>query len=64
LTGYTFGGFFALFLLPKTSQTRSNALIICGILSILGAVWFSAQLPSVSRWIARETKSAQIPVVP
>jgi hypothetical protein len=25
LTGYTFGGFFALFLLPKTSQTRSNA---------------------------------------
>jgi CHAT domain-containing protein len=25
LTGYTFGGFFALFLLPKTSQTRSYA---------------------------------------
>jgi hypothetical protein len=24
LTGYTFGGFFALFLLPKTSQTRSK----------------------------------------
>jgi MFS family permease len=29
----------------------ANALIICGSLIILGALWFSAQLPEVSRWI-------------
>ena len=57
-----FGNLFAGTLANSFGAT--NALIICGILSILGAVWFSAQLPSVSRWIARETKSAQIPVVP
>jgi len=57
-----FGNLFAGTLANSFGPT--NALIICGILSILGAVWFSAQLPSVSRWIARETKSAQIPVVP
>ncbi|AUB35094.1 putative arabinose efflux permease, MFS family [Nostoc flagelliforme CCNUN1] len=31
----------------------TNALIVCGSLIILGAFWFSAQLPAVSRWIAR-----------
>lgn len=31
----------------------TNALIVCGSLIILGALWFSAQLPAVSRWIAR-----------
>ncbi|MEH2358877.1 MFS transporter [Nostoc sp.] len=31
----------------------TNALIVCGNLSILGALWFSAQLPAVSRWIDR-----------
>ncbi|MHC5729505.1 MAG: MFS transporter, partial [Nostoc sp.] len=31
----------------------TNALIVCGSLNILGALWFSAQLPAVSRWIAR-----------
>ncbi|MHC5771990.1 MAG: MFS transporter [Nostoc sp.] len=31
----------------------TNALIVCGSLIILGAFWFSAQLPAVSRWITR-----------
>ncbi|MUH00401.1 MFS transporter [Scytonema sp. UIC 10036] len=31
----------------------TNALIVCGSLSLLGALWFSTQLPAVSRWIAR-----------
>jgi uncharacterized membrane protein YdjX (TVP38/TMEM64 family) len=35
LTGYTFGGFFALFLLPKTSQTRSEAVAIDGFKIVL-----------------------------
>ncbi|MCG6136512.1 MAG: MFS transporter [Nostoc sp. LLA-1] len=29
----------------------TNALIVCGSISILGALWFSTQLPVVSRWI-------------
>ena len=32
----------------------TNALIVCGSLIILGALWFSAQLPGVGRWIAGE----------
>lgn len=35
----------------------TNALIICGSLIILGALWFSTQLLVVSRWIAGELKS-------
>ncbi|QLE58374.1 MFS transporter [Nostoc sp. TCL26-01] len=31
----------------------TNALIVCGSLSILGALWFSSQLPAVRLWIAR-----------
>jgi MFS family permease len=31
----------------------TNALIVCGSLNILGALWFFAQLPAVSRWIDR-----------
>ncbi|MEH2052807.1 MFS transporter [Nostoc sp.] len=31
----------------------TNALIVCGSLSMLGALWFSTQLPAVSRWIDR-----------
>ncbi|BAY78211.1 hypothetical protein NIES25_46820 [Nostoc linckia NIES-25] len=30
----------------------TNALIVCGSMSILGSLWFSTQLPAVSRWIA------------
>ncbi|MBD2518558.1 MFS transporter [Nostoc sp. FACHB-973] len=33
----------------------TNALIVCASMIILGALWFSAQLPVVSRWIAYET---------
>ncbi|MFN5964032.1 MAG: MFS transporter, partial [Pseudanabaena sp.] len=57
-----FGNLFAGTLANSFGAT--NALIICGVLSIFGAVWFSAQLPSVSRWIDRETKSLQIPASP
>ncbi|MBD2472845.1 MFS transporter [Nostoc sp. FACHB-145] len=38
----------------------TNALIICGSLIILGSLWFSAQLPGVRRWIARETSSLSL----
>lgn len=31
----------------------TNALIVCGSLSMLGALWFSTQSPAVSRWIDR-----------
>ncbi|MBN3959361.1 MFS transporter [Nostoc sp. NMS8] len=31
----------------------TNALIVCGSLSMLGALCFSTQLPAVSRWIER-----------
>ncbi|MEH2438084.1 MAG: hypothetical protein V7K25_28325 [Nostoc sp.] len=31
----------------------TNALIVCGSLNILGALWFSAQLPVVRGWIDR-----------
>ncbi|MBL1203259.1 MAG: MFS transporter [Nostoc sp. GBBB01] len=33
----------------------TNALIVCGSMSILGSLWFSTQLPAVSRWIASHT---------
>ncbi|WP_445632685.1 MFS transporter [Nostoc sp. DSM 114161] len=33
----------------------TNALIVCGSMSILGSLWFSTQLPAVSRWIASQT---------
>jgi MFS family permease len=46
-----FGNLLAGTLADKFGAT--NALIVCGSLSILGALWFSAQLPAVSRWIAR-----------
>jgi len=43
-----FGNLFAGTLADNFGAT--NALIICGSLSILGALWFSTQLPEVSRW--------------
>lgn len=41
-----------------------NALIVCGILSVSGALWFWVQLPKVRSWIDRETKLSQAPVSP
>ncbi|WP_103124042.1 MFS transporter [Nostoc cycadae] len=38
----------------------TNALIVCGSLFILGALWFSAQLPVVRRWIAGETSGLSL----
>lgn len=46
-----FGNLFAGTLADNFGAT--NALIVCGSLSILGALWFSTQLPTVSRWIER-----------
>ncbi|ABA19733.1 conserved hypothetical protein [Trichormus variabilis ATCC 29413] len=46
-----FGNLFAGTLADNFGAT--NALIVCGSLSISGALWFSSQLPAVSRWIAR-----------
>ncbi|MBR8836403.1 MAG: MFS transporter [Stigonema ocellatum SAG 48.90 = DSM 106950] len=43
-----FGNLFAGTLADNFGAT--NALIVCGSLSILGALWFSTQLPAVSRW--------------
>lgn len=46
-----FGNLLAGTLADKFGAT--NALIVCGSLSILGALWFSAQLSTVRRWIDR-----------
>lgn len=36
------------------------ALIVCGSACILGSLWFSFQVPQVTRWIQRETRSQAI----
>jgi MFS family permease len=46
-----FGNLLAGTLADKFGAT--NALIVCGSLSILGALWFSTQLSTVRRWIDR-----------
>jgi MFS family permease len=46
-----FGNLFAGTLADNFGAT--NALIVCGSLSLSSALWFSTQLPAVSRWIAR-----------
>ncbi len=46
-----FGNLLAGTLADKFGAT--NALIVCGSLSILGVLWFSTQLPAVKRWINR-----------
>ncbi|OUL19685.1 MFS transporter [Nostoc sp. 106C] len=46
-----FGNLLAGTLADKFGAT--NALIVCGSLSILGALWFSTQLPTVRRWSER-----------
>lgn len=36
-----------------------GALMICGCACILGAIWFSSQVPLVTHWIKRETNNPQ-----